>query len=72
MSIPIYMSLCIDCKYRIRENMPKGNAYCKAYPEGIPFEVWKEKSKPSADKDAPCPNGYKFKHIKSNNTNTAE
>ena len=72
MSSPVYMPMCIDCIYLDLDKEVSGCTACKAYPEGIPYDVWKEKSKPSADKDAPCPNGYKFKHIKSNNTNTAE
>lgn len=58
----VYYPLCVDCKYRIRDNKPKTAAFCKAYPDGIPYKVWKEKSKPDIDKNAPCPNGYKFKH----------
>lgn len=66
MSSPIYMSACLDCKNRVRDSVPKDVAFCKAYPDGIPYEVWIEKSKPSADKNAPCPNGYKFEHLKAN------
>ena len=62
MSIPVYVPLCIHCKYRKRENMPTDKAYCQAYPDGIPYEVWKEKSKPNYDENTPCPNGYKFEH----------
>ncbi len=58
----VYYPLCVDCKYRIRENKPKDVAFCKAYPDGIPYEVWKEKSKPGIDANAPCPNGYNFEH----------
>ncbi len=50
MSIPIYVPLCIDCIHYDLGKEANGCAVCKAYPEGIPYEVWKEKSKPSADK----------------------
>lgn len=58
----VYCPVCIDCKHRIRENKPKDTAFCKAYPNGIPYEIWKEKSKPNIDKNTPCPNGYRFEH----------
>ena len=58
----VYMSLCLKCKHRIRTDKPKDKAYCKAYPNGVPVDVWREKSKPDYDKDTPCPNGCKFEH----------
>ena len=60
MMIPVLKPLCIDCMHRIRKDKPKDKAFCKAYPEGIPYDVWKEKSKPDYDKDTPYPNGCKF------------
>ena len=71
MSIPVYMPMCIDCIHLEIGKKINGRTPCKAYPEGIPYEIWKEKAKPSADKTALCPNGYKFEHLK-NNTQTAD
>lgn len=64
MSIPVYVPMCIDCVHLDLKKKVNGRTPCKAYPDGIPYEVWIERSKPSADKNAPCPNGYKFEHLK--------
>lgn len=62
MSCPVYKPICIHCiHYEIKKEV-NGRTPCKAYPDGIPYEIWKEKSKPDIDKDAPCQNGYKFEH----------
>lgn len=64
MSAPIYVPLCIDCVHIDLSKKVDGIPVCKAYPNGIPYEVWKEKSKPNYDENTPCPNGYKFEHDK--------
>lgn len=56
----VYCPLCLGCKYRIRENKPKGTPFCKAYPDGIPYDTWIEKSKHDIDENAPCANGFMF------------
>ena len=59
----VYVPICIKCSnFNNFEKGKNGRANCKAYPDGIPYEVWKEKSKPDVDVNAPCPNGYKFEH----------
>ena len=58
--ISVYMPICIDCKHLDLVKGVDGRPVCKAYPEGIPHDVWKEKSKPDYDKDTAYPNGCKF------------
>lgn len=60
----VYCPLCLECKNRIREDKPKDNPFCKAYPDGIPYDVWIEKSKPNIDVNKTCNNGYKFEQEK--------
>lgn len=55
--IPVFVPVCIDCKYAFDKD---DAVCCKAYPDGIPQEVWKAKA--TTDKEKPCPNGYKFEH----------
>lgn len=58
----VYCPICIDCVHIDLKKEKNGRPVCKAYPEGIPYDVWKEKSKPNIEKDVPCNNEYKFKH----------
>lgn len=62
MSVPMYVPLCIDCVYLDTKCWKNEMPVCKAYPEGIPRETWVEKAQKAYDPNAPCPNGYKFKH----------
>ena len=57
----VYVPICINCKYF--ENFKKGEngrPTCKAFPNGIPYETWKEKSKPDTIRTDVCQNDYKF------------
>lgn len=61
MSIPVYIPVCIHCKYfhLIETDGKKADKVrCKAYPEGIPAEIWRAKA--TTGKASPCPNGYHF------------
>lgn len=53
--IPVFIPVCLDCKYQFDKDK---KVCCKAYPEGIPYNVWEAKA--TTDMDKPCPNGYKF------------
>ncbi len=53
--IPVFVPVCIDCKNKFR----KGDVICcKAYPDGIPNDIWRKKA--TTEKSNLCPNGYKF------------
>ena len=54
----VYIPVCVDCKHRYRKTDNDRVAYCTAYPNGIPQEIWEHKS--IKEINEPCPNGYKF------------
>ena len=58
MSSPVYIPICMKCANFDKEI--NDCAVCKAYPNGIPYEVWKEKSKPDIDVNKPCNNDFMF------------
>lgn len=68
MSVKVYMPMCIDCVHLDLIKEVNGRPVCKAYPEGIPSQIWEYKSKLSTDKNTPCQNGYKFEHIRTPQT----
>lgn len=56
----VYCHICIDCKHLQIKEKNNGRPVCKASPDGIPYDIWIEKSKPDIDENAPCANGFKF------------
>ncbi|NMC57439.1 MAG: glutamyl-tRNA amidotransferase [Eubacteriaceae bacterium] len=48
----VILSKCAECTHLYAEDKKLS---CKAFPEGIPFEVFKD-----ADEDKECNNGIKF------------
>jgi hypothetical protein len=42
------------------QEIKEGKPVCKAYPNGIPYDVWKEKCETDNDMIMICPNGYRF------------
>lgn len=56
----VYVPICIDCKHF--DNFKKGKngrPSCKAFPGGIPYDIWKEKSNSDTKNDI-CQSDYKF------------
>ena len=63
----VYRPICIDCIHLDLKKEKNGRPICKAYPDGIPYEVWKEKSKPDIDVNKTCNNGIGFEPEENNN-----
>lgn len=54
----VYLPLCLDCANKTKIGSAKQRTCCKAFPDGIPPEVWA--SKTAKTKEEPCGKGYKF------------
>lgn len=55
----VILSDCIDCKNFYEKN--KTELTCKAFPDGIPKEIFWSKCKSNREK--PCQNGIKFEPL---------